>query len=151
MLSMLLYVRGSGTCSKSVKPIASATRLQRYGRLNIELASVVGARTMTITVNIEANDYWVKVVEFLQQNWALIEPVTPRGVCVYFISDSSGVFDELPFHSKKEAIEALKRNGFRHYAGDEELQSFLHLPLPPYRRASHPNGPIYSSGRFWKT
>jgi hypothetical protein len=106
---------------------------------------------MTVAVDIKASDYWVKVVEFLQQNWALIEPTTSSGVRVYFAGDTSGVFDELSFNSEEEAIQALKRNGFRHYASDEKLQSFLHPPLPPFHQAPHPNGPIYSSGQFWKT
>ena len=106
---------------------------------------------MTVAVHIEASDYWVKVVEFLQQNWALIESTTSSGVRVYFVGDTSGVFDELSFHSEGEAIEALKQNGFDHYASDEKLQSFLHPPLPPFHKEPHPNGPIYSSGRYWKT
>jgi hypothetical protein len=36
----------------------------------------------------------VKVVEMLQQNWALIEDEVAGAVRVYFISDTSGVFDE---------------------------------------------------------
>ncbi len=105
---------------------------------------------MTDTVLIGADDIWVKVVEMLQQNWALIEPVATGGVLIYFIGDTSGVFDELSYSSEEEAAEALRGNGFRRYADDEKLQSFLRPPMAPFHRDPHPNGPIYSSGRYWK-
>ena len=103
---------------------------------------------MKETVSIKSDDFWVKVVEMLQQNWALIEEKPEGGVCMYFIGDTGGVFDELSFSSADEAVAALRRNGFKYFAGDESLQSFLRPPEPPYHRKSHPNGPIYSSGRF---
>jgi hypothetical protein len=81
-----------------------------------------------------------------QQNWAVIEAEDAEGVRVYFISDTSGVFDEIAFSSADAARESLDRNGFRRFA---DLQSFLSPPSAPFRRAVHPNGPIYSSGRFW--
>jgi hypothetical protein len=104
---------------------------------------------MSEVVEISHDDFFVKVVEMLQQNWAIIEPVSSTGVCVYFVSDTSGVFDEISFSSEVAAIAALKRNGFNRYADDLKLQSFLLPPLAPFHRYSHPNGLIYSSGRFW--
>ncbi len=104
---------------------------------------------MSENISIMSNDFWVKVVEMLQQNWALIEEKPDGGVCVYFIGDTSGVFDELSFPSADDAIAALRRNGFKHFADDEKLQSFLRPPEPPFHRQPHPNGPIYSSGRYW--
>jgi hypothetical protein len=101
-----------------------------------------------VAVSIESRDYWFKIVEFLQQNWALIDP-HEQEVVVWFIDDTSGVFDEMLFASKEEAEGALLRNGFRRFAADPEAQSFLRPPNPPFRRRPHPNGPIYSSGRFW--
>ena len=41
-------------------------------------------------MQIASRDYWFKVVEMLQQNWALIEPAE-RGVTVFFLQDASGV------------------------------------------------------------
>jgi hypothetical protein len=35
---------------------------------------------MSDVVEINCDDFWVKVVEMLQQNWALIEPVPSGGV-----------------------------------------------------------------------
>lgn len=104
---------------------------------------------MEKTLSIMSDDFWVKVVEMLQQNWALIEPMSDSDVRVYFISDTSGVFDELSFSSTDDAVAALRRNGFQHFANDAKLQSFLRPPEPPYHQQPHPNGPIYSSGTNW--
>ena len=106
---------------------------------------------MTHPVEIHSTDFWVKIVEMLQQNWALIAAVNGDTVCVHFISDTSGVFDEMEFPSADAAKRALERNGFRHFASSPDLQSFLHPPAAPFRRTAHPNGPIYSSGRFWRS
>lgn len=100
-------------------------------------------------VEIVSRDYWFKIVDFLQQNWALVDP-HESGVVVWFFGDTSSVFDQLTFSVDAEAEEALKRNGFRRYANDPESQGFIAAPKPPFQRRSHPNGPIYSSGRFWK-
>ena len=50
-------------------------------------------------VEIKSRDYWFKVVDFLQQNWALIDKVEDVAI-VWFFNDTSGVFDEmtLPRH-----------------------------------------------------
>jgi hypothetical protein len=79
---------------------------------------------MSEPVTIQSTDYWIKVVEMLQQNWALIEAVKPEGVCVYFISDTSGVFDQMSFADEIAAREALVRNGFKRCVDDLRLQSF---------------------------
>lgn len=99
-------------------------------------------------VAIESRDYWVKVVEMLQQNWALIDG-RQSGARVWFVDDGSGVFDSIDFASIRDAEVALSRNGFQRFADDPELQEFLAAPPPPFHQSAHPNGPIYSSGRFW--
>ena len=104
----------------------------------------------TETFDIPSTDYWFKVIEMLQQNWALITPNDAGGVTAHFIGDSSGVFDRLTFLNRGDAETALTRNGFRRYADDAHAQSFIRPPSPPFREQPHPNGPIYSSGRFWK-
>ncbi|MBK6751630.1 MAG: hypothetical protein IPG67_16940 [Acidobacteria bacterium] len=43
-------------------------------------------------IEIRSRDYRFKVVEFLQQNWALVDETTD-GVIVYFFGDTAGVFD----------------------------------------------------------
>lgn len=93
--------------------------------------------------------YWFKVVDFLQHNWAVV--VCPESKTkVIFFSDTCGIFDELTFNSETDAIAALRRNGFRPYDEDQEAHSFIAKPRGNFRNAPHPNGPIYSSGRFWK-
>jgi hypothetical protein len=99
---------------------------------------------------ISGDRLWVKVVEMLQQNWAATERDASGGVRIYFISDTGGVFDEMAFASETEAIAGLTRNGFRRFADARDPQSFLRPPEPPFRTGSHPSGPIYSSGRFWR-
>lgn len=100
------------------------------------------------SVEIRSSDYWFKIVDFLQQNWALIDDAN-GSVRVRFVSDASGVFDELEFRSMNEATDALQYNGFGRLAEDERAKGFLRPPQQPFRRRAHPNGSIYSSGRFW--
>ena len=106
---------------------------------------------MNEPVVIKSTDFWVKVVEMLQQNWALIDDETEGAVRVFFVNDASGVFDERVFSAKRLALQALSRNGFTRFADSADLQSFLRPPPAPYHRTVHPNGPIYSSGRFWRS
>jgi len=102
-------------------------------------------------IEIKSRDFWVKVVDMLQQNWALIETGSrpDESVVVYFIHDGSGVFDRMTFASEERAARGLRHNGFQKYEEDQEMQRFISPPEPPFREAAHPNGPIYSSGRFW--
>jgi len=93
-------------------------------------------------------DLWVKIVEMLQQNWASVE-LTDSGPLVHFISDASEVFDEIPFADIPSAKAALTRNGFKRFSDSPQLQEFLSPPKPPFKRGRHPNGRIYSSGRYW--
>jgi len=104
---------------------------------------------MEEVVDIKNTDYWFKVVDFLQHNWGVIEE-TGSGCIVYFFGDTAGVFDQLSFQSGEEAKEALRRNGFARYAEDKQAQEFIAKPSPPFHKQPHPNGPIYSSGRFWQ-
>lgn len=100
-------------------------------------------------VEIVNRDYWFKIVEFLQQNWALIEE-SSTGCNVFFLSDSSDVFDKIAFASVAEAETALRRNGFARFSDDKAAQEFIAIPRPPFHERPHPNGPIYSSGKFWR-
>lgn len=97
----------------------------------------------------ESPDFWVKVVAMLQQNWAAIE-TCPRATTVWFVDDRSGVFDPREFADVSAARAALTRNGFRRFSDDARLQSMMVPPRPPFTKRSHPNGPTYSSGRYWR-
>jgi hypothetical protein len=106
---------------------------------------------MSGSVHLQSTDFWVKVVDMLQQNWALIENEPAGGTRIDFITDTSGIFDEIAFESAGHAEAALTRNGFRRFADSPDLQSFLRPPSAPFHRTTHPNGPIYSSGRYWQS
>lgn len=101
-------------------------------------------------VEIRSRNYWFKIVEFLQQNWALIDEDVGGGCTVFFFGDTSGVFDRLRFPSVTEAEVALLRNGFKRYDADSKAQEFIGKPEPPFWESRHPNGAIYSSGRYWR-
>ena len=64
--------------------------------------------------------------------------------------DTSGVFDKIGCPSAHDAEVALVRNGFRRFADDASAAAMMTPPAPPFHKQPHPNGPIYSSGRFWK-
>ena len=102
-------------------------------------------------VEIESRDYWFKIVDMLQHNWALLAAKSDGTTTVFFIDDTSGVFDELTFPSGDLAKERLIDNGFSRYAENAEAQSFICAPEGPFKCRNHPNGPIYSSGRFWRS
>jgi hypothetical protein len=95
-----------------------------------------------------AADPWFKVVEFLQQNWAVIVENSDSALVVFY-GDTCGVFDEIHFNTREEAEIALCRNGFSRYQEDIDSQEFIGLPDGSFHESQHPNGPIYSSGRYW--
>jgi hypothetical protein len=64
---------------------------------------------MNQSVAIRSSDFWVKIVEMLQQNWAVIEAEEMDAARVYFVNDVGGVFDEIAFPSERTAVEALAR------------------------------------------
>jgi hypothetical protein len=101
-------------------------------------------------IKIKSRDYWFKVVGMLQQNWALIDEISGGSQRVYFVGDTSGVFDELEFTNVVAAEEALRRNGFVKYEEDPKAHQFIAKPEPPFARCPHQNGPIYSSGQYWR-
>ena len=107
---------------------------------------------MESSVEIKSRDYWIKVVGMLQQNWALIEANATGGVTIFFISDTSMVFDDIDFPDSMHAELALFDNGFERCdeMDDCNLEEYLQRPSPPFVRGKHPNGRIYSSGRYWR-
>jgi hypothetical protein len=96
-----------------------------------------------------AKDPWFKVVDFLQQNWAVIVNRS-TDVLIVFYGDTCGVFDEISYSSIEGAKQALKRNGFAKFCDDKQAQTYISLPNGEFREKAHPNGRIYSSGRYWK-
>lgn len=65
----------------------------------------------------------------LQQNWALIDEGPGVAARAFFLTDRSGVFDEMTFASKCVAEWSLRFNGFRRFAmNDRALATFAALP-----------------------
>lgn len=86
-----------------------------------------------------------KVVGMLQQNWATEVSIGGRRV-IAFVSDTSGVFDMLEFSKDDDVEGILDRNGFEN---SSRIADIATPPTPPFHVSPHPNGPVYSSGRFW--
>ena len=96
-----------------------------------------------------AENPWFKIVEFLQRNRAVVIKLEDD-VLVVFYGDTCGVFDGMPFPTRDEAEHALRRNGFSKFLEDKRAQEFIGLPRGEFTERPHPNGGIYSSGRFWR-
>ena len=109
----------------------------------------VEADRWRIPVVIQSTDLWFKIVDMLQTNWATIELEADGSVRIYFISDACCVFDEMTLPSAIDAHEALRRNGFDRFNSETNVRPILRPPHPPFYWRNHPNGPIYSSGRYW--
>lgn len=137
-------------------PQLSAVVTKFYTNFPIEQHYLEYKKTEDVTyvepdsvVNIVSREYWFKIVGFFQQNWALVDINDDSTATVYFIHDRGGVFDKMLFPSKTDAEAGLSRNGFELYAQAQEAQNFLSYPKAPFQVAQHPNGRIYSSGKFW--
>jgi len=98
---------------------------------------------------ITSTNYWFKVVDFLQVNWALVDERLDGTATAWFIDDASGVFDQITFSSLESAVEGLMRNGFDLYRVALEAQPYMTPPAPPFHVSQHPSGAIYSSGQYW--
>ncbi len=96
-----------------------------------------------------ASDPWFKIVDFLQHNWAVIIE-QGNSALVVFYGDTRGVFDEISFESADQASDALVRNGFSKYNERGEASGFISLPRGDFHEQEHPNGRIYSNGRYWR-
>lgn len=104
------------------------------------------------SIGLSNAEYWFKAEDMLQQNWGIIEFEEKEvGCTVYFISATSGVFDQIRFENLSEAERQLRMNGFAKFEEDEEAKKFIAPPVPPFHQSSQPSEAIYSSGRYWKT
>ena len=95
---------------------------------------------MALTTDIPADraqDPWVKIVGFLQQNWAVVIE-REDDILVIFYGDTCGVFDEIAFETVQEAEASLRRNGFTKYSEDKEKQGFIRLPRGEFMEMRHP-------------
>jgi len=101
-------------------------------------------------ITINSTDFWIKVTGMLSQNYALVDKQDNGKFKIFFIGETSWVFDEIEFDSESEAVDGLVRNGFGRYSDNEDLHEFICLPESPFRQVEYMNEPIYSSGKYWK-
>ena len=101
-------------------------------------------------VRIRSSNYWFKISEFLQTDWALIDENDDGTASVRFITDSSAVFDELHFTTLEAAVKGLLANGFDIFYINDEVKDVLVPPKPPFKRKTDQRSPIYSSKKFWR-
>ena len=99
-------------------------------------------------VTFKSEDFWLKVVGMLQQNWALID-IRDGAVVVIFFDDLNQVFDQLSFDEPDAAETALKRNGFGRYDDNKQAKEFIAKPANSFRISCNQMRPIYSSGEYW--
>jgi hypothetical protein len=85
-------------------------------------------------VKIKSRDFWVNIVDFLQQYWAVIEQNEDgNDVTVYFLHEGSGIFASMSFESGEIAQKALLQNGFKNYNDPfENFREYLQPPKAPY-------------------
>lgn len=102
-------------------------------------------------LEIRSRDFWIKTIDVLYQNWAILDVGVDGSVTIYFMDSAGGVFDELPMESILCATAGLTRNGFVRYADNEDLHSRVKPPVAAFHRRLHPNGRVYSSSTTWKT
>jgi ADP-ribosyl-[dinitrogen reductase] hydrolase len=99
-------------------------------------------------------ELWFKVVEFLQQNWAVVRPdVNSGGTRIWFVNDGFGVFDYIDCESPAAARRALRLNGFGLYEDQEDR--WVESEIPEHRTADKARKltwaprQIYSSRKHW--
>jgi hypothetical protein len=98
-------------------------------------------------IKIRSKEFWVNIVDFLQQYWALIEESDDTAqVTVYFIHEGSGVFSNMKFKSKDIATKALMQNGFKKFDDPlENFETFLSPPIEPYYTVQFKSGDLMAS------
>jgi hypothetical protein len=93
-------------------------------------------------VVINSNDFWLNIVDFLQQYWVLIDKSKEdEEVTVYFLNEGSGIFADMRFDSVEIAEKALLQNGFKKYSDPlEKYREYLTPPSRPYYMVRHSEG-----------
>ncbi len=91
---------------------------------------------------IKSRDYWVNIVDFLQQYWALIEFDTEKAI-VYFVYEGSGIFATMEFETREIAEKALMQNGFKKFSDPlETYADYLTPPVEPFFMVKRSGKPV---------
>lgn len=101
-------------------------------------------------INLKTDDLWVKVVDFLVHNWAVVRMTRSGTPELIFFDDRSRVFDTLPFDDVDKAIAGLRLNGFERYEQMGDFREVLPRPQPPFVMERSNFRPVYSSGEYWR-
>ena len=85
-------------------------------------------------VKIKSRNFWVNIVDFLQQYWAVVEKNDDSNdVTVYFLHEGSGIFASMKFDNVEIAQKALSQNGFKDYKDPyENFGEYLNPPKEPF-------------------
>lgn len=109
-----------------------------------------GGRRMPGQLDLRTKDFWVKVVDFLIHNWAVVRVTRSGTPELIFFDDASRVFDSMAFDNIDEAVAGLRRNGFKPYVEMGEFKKVLPKPRPPFSMERMNHRPVYSSGEYWR-
>lgn len=101
-------------------------------------------------IDLRTDEYWVKVVDFLSHNWAVVRLTRDGTPELLFFDDRSHVFDKLTFAEVSEAIAGLRRNGFELYDEIGDFREILAKPTPPFTMERRNLRTVYSSGDLWR-
>ena len=96
------------------------------------------------------DDWYVKLVEMLQQNWAIIK--LGETTQIIFVNDPGDVFDIIEVKDQETAHDKLMQNGFDKFSSPSRkryrpLEEFLTPPFKVVDTGERRN--IYSSGKYW--
>jgi len=96
------------------------------------------------------DDWYVKIVGMLQQNWAIIK--LGEKTQIIFVNDPGDVFDIIEIKDQETAHDKLTQNGFSKFSSpisptNRPLNEFLTPPFKVVDTGERRN--IYSSGEYW--
>lgn len=81
---------------------------------------------------IKSTNYWFKIDEFLQANWALIEESEDAKATIFLIGATSEIFDEIHVQTLERAVDELVDNGYELYSEATQLHKCLQPPCSPF-------------------
>lgn len=101
-------------------------------------------------IDLRTDDFWVKVVDFLVHNWAVVRMTRSGTPELIFFDDRSRVFASLPFENVDQAVAGLRRNGFEQYDPMGDFRKILPKPRPPFSMERTNHRPVYLIGEYWR-
>ena len=94
------------------------------------------------------DDWYVKLVEMLQQNWAIIK--LGETTQIIFVNDPGDVFDIIEVKDQETAHDKLMQNGFDKFSSPSWKRPLDEILTPPFKVVdTGERRKIYSSGKYW--